>query len=168
MRLRELAERINAQLAPESQDLDITGLASLADANTGDLSFYGNPKYLMALRKCRASVVLVPTSFNEPVGPLCLGVDHPAEAFAALLPLFTRPPISHAPGIHPTALIDPTAILGESCSIGAYVVIQKNARLGADASSKQAALSAKNLRLVTTAISTPTSPYASVARWATE
>ena len=131
MRLRELAERINAQLAPESQDLDITGLASLADANTGDLSFYGNPKYLTALRKCRASVVLVPTSFNEPVGPLCLGVDHPAEAFAALLPLFTRPPISHAPGIHPTALIDPTAILGESCSIGAYVVIQKNARLGA-------------------------------------
>lgn len=131
MRLRELAERINAQLAPESQDLDITGLASLADANTGDLSFYGNPKYLTALRKCRASVVLVPTSFNEPVGPLCLGVDHPAEAFAALLPLFTPPPISHAPGVHPTALIDPTAILGESCSIGAYVVIQKNARLGA-------------------------------------
>ena len=131
MRLRELAERINAQLAPESQDLEISGLASLADANTGDLSFYGNPKYLTALRKCRASVVLVPTAFHEKVGPLCLGVDDPAAAFAALLPLFTRPPISHSPGVHSSAQIDPTAILGEGCSIGAHVVIQKNARLGA-------------------------------------
>jgi UDP-3-O-[3-hydroxymyristoyl] glucosamine N-acyltransferase len=37
MRLRELAERINAKLAPDSQNLEITGLASLADANTGEL-----------------------------------------------------------------------------------------------------------------------------------
>ncbi len=131
MRLRELAERINAQLAPESQDLEISGLASLGDANTGDLSFYGNPKYLTALRKCRASVVLVPTAFNEPVSPLCISVENPAEAFAELLPLFTRPPISHAPGIHPTAVIDPSASLGEGCSIGAHVVIQMNTRLGA-------------------------------------
>jgi UDP-3-O-[3-hydroxymyristoyl] glucosamine N-acyltransferase len=131
MRIRELAERINAKLAPDSQDLEITGLASLADANTGELSFYGNPKYLTALRKCRASAVLVPATFNEQIGSVCLAVEDPAEAFATILPLFARPPIVHAPGIHPSAVIASDATLGEGCSIGAHVVIQKNARLGA-------------------------------------
>ena len=131
MNLREVAGRVSARLTPEAGDVEISGVASLADANPGDLSFFGNPKYIGALRKSRATAVLVPEGFAENITPVCLPVSDPAAAFAQILPLFVPEPITHAPGIHPTAVIAPDAVIGDACSIGAYVVIEKNARLGA-------------------------------------
>ena len=43
--------------------------------------------------------------------------------------IFYQPP-AYAPGIHPTAVIDPTAVIGEAAHIGAYVVIGPRVRLG--------------------------------------
>ncbi len=130
MTLRELAGRLNARLDPAAADFEISGVASLADANPGDLSFFGNPKYIGALRKTRASAVLVPENFNESLPVQLLHVGNPAEAFASILPLFTPAPLSFEPGIHPTALIDASARIGEACHIGAYCVIGKNAVIG--------------------------------------
>ena len=131
MTLREIAGRLNARLSPDNADTEISGVASLADANPGDLSFFGNPKYLLALRKSRASAVLVPDSFSEEIGPVRLHVANPAEAFAQILPLFTPPPIVPKPGIHPTAVVSPDATVGADCSIGPFVVIESHARIGA-------------------------------------
>jgi UDP-3-O-[3-hydroxymyristoyl] glucosamine N-acyltransferase len=131
MTLREIAGRLNARVSPESADAEIVGVASLADANPGDLSFFGNPKYLGALRKSRASAVLVPEAFAEEVAPARLHVANPAEAFAQILPLFTPPPVVHPRGIHPTAVVAPDAEIGPDCSIGAFVVIEPKAKLGA-------------------------------------
>jgi UDP-3-O-[3-hydroxymyristoyl] glucosamine N-acyltransferase len=36
-----------------------------------------------------------------------------------------------APGVHPSAVIDPSAQIGEGASIGAHCVVEKNARVGA-------------------------------------
>jgi UDP-3-O-[3-hydroxymyristoyl] glucosamine N-acyltransferase len=131
MTLREIAGRLNARLSPDNADTEISGVASLADANPGDLSFFGNPKYLLALRKSRASAVLVPESFAEEIGPVRLHVANPAEAFAQILPLFTPAPIVPQPGIHPTAVVSPDATVGADCSIGPFVVIESQARIGA-------------------------------------
>ena len=131
MRLHELAGRVNARFAPEAAEVEISGVASLADANPGDLSFFGNPKYIVALRKSRASAILVPEQFTENLGTHCLHVENPAEAFAALLPLFTPEPLKYEPGIHPSAIIHETARIGEGCTIGAYCVVEKDAVLGA-------------------------------------
>jgi len=131
MTLREIAGRLGARVSPESAEAEIVGVASLADANPGDLSFFGNPKYLGALRKSRASAVLVSEAFAEEVGPARLHVANPAEAFAQILPLFTPPPVVHPRGIHPTAVVAPDAEVGPDCSIGPFVVIESKAKLGA-------------------------------------
>jgi UDP-3-O-[3-hydroxymyristoyl] glucosamine N-acyltransferase len=131
MTLRELAGRVNARLAPDVGDVEISNVASLADANPGDISFFGNPKYINALRKTRATAVLLPESFTEEVPFHCLFVPDPAAAFAQILPLFTPQPIVRAPGIHQTAVISPDAEIGEGCSIGAHVVIESGAKIGA-------------------------------------
>ena len=102
----------------------------MADANPGDISFFGNPKYINALRKTRATAVLLPESFTEEVPGHCLFVPDPAAAFAQILPLFTPQPIVRAPGIDPTAVISPDAEIGEGCSIGAHVVIESGAKIG--------------------------------------
>ena len=131
MRLREAAERVGGWVAPENYEKPILGVASLDDANEGDLSFYGNPKYLKALRKSRATAVLVPHGFAEEVPATRVWVDNPAEAFAKLLEVFAPPPIDFEPGIHPTALVASDAEVGENVTIQAFAVVESGARIGA-------------------------------------
>lgn len=131
MRLREAAERVGGWVAPENYEKPIVGLASLDDANEGDLSFYGNPKYLKALRKSRATAVLVPHGFAEEVPATRIWVDNPAEAFAKLLEVFAPAPIDFEPGIHPTALIAPDAEIGENATVQAFAIVENGARIGA-------------------------------------
>ncbi len=131
MRLREAAERVGGWVAPENYEKPIVGLASLDDANEGDLSFYGNPKYLKALRKSRATAVLVPHGFAEEVPATRVWVDNPADAFAKLLEVFAPAPIDFEPGIHPTALIAPDAEVGENATIQAFAIVESGARIGA-------------------------------------
>ncbi len=43
---------------------------------------------------------------------------------------FLCPPPSHAPGIHASAVIDPTATVADSAHVAANVVIEENSRIG--------------------------------------
>lgn len=131
MTLREVAERIGGWVAPENYDKQILGLASLADANEGELSFYGNPKYLKVLKKCRATAVLVPHGFGEEVPTVCVWVDNPAEAFAKLLAIFAPPPIEYPAGVHPTAVVAEGVELGEGVCVKAHAVIEPGVKIGA-------------------------------------
>lgn len=131
MTLREVAELVGGWVAPENSEKEITSVASLTDANEGDLSFYGNPKYIAALRGSRATAVLVPHGFGEEVPPIRIWVDDPAAAFALLLKTFAPEPVEFAPGIHPSAIVSPEAEIGEGVFIGAGVVVEAGARIGA-------------------------------------
>ena len=131
MILSELAGRVSARFAPEAGDIEISHVASLADANPGDISFFGNPNYINALRKTRATAVFLPDSFTEEIPAHGLFVSNPAAAFAEILPLFTPQPIVREPGIHHTAIISPDAEIGEACSIGAHVVIEAGVKINA-------------------------------------
>jgi UDP-3-O-[3-hydroxymyristoyl] glucosamine N-acyltransferase len=131
MRLREAAERVGGWVAPEDYDKLIVGVASLDDADQGEISFFGNPKYLKALRKSRATAVLVPHGFAEEVPSARVWVDNPAEAFANLLEIFAPSPISFQPGIHPTAIVAADTEIGADVTIQAFAIIESGARIGA-------------------------------------
>ncbi|MGA9579783.1 MAG: UDP-3-O-(3-hydroxymyristoyl)glucosamine N-acyltransferase [Terrimicrobiaceae bacterium] len=131
MRLREAAERVGGWVAPENYEKAVLGVASLDDAENGDISFYGNPRYLKALRKSRATAVLVPHGFAEEVQPARIWVNNPAEAFAKLLEVFSPPPIPFVPGIHPTAVVASDAEVGVDVTIQAFAVVESGARIGA-------------------------------------
>jgi UDP-3-O-[3-hydroxymyristoyl] glucosamine N-acyltransferase len=130
MRLGEAAERVGGWVAPENCEKLIVGVASLDDANEGDLSFYGNPKYLKALRKSHATAVLVPHGFAEEVRATRVWVDNPAEAFGKLLEVFAPAPICPAAGIHPSAIVAADARIGTGVTIEAFAVIESGARIG--------------------------------------
>lgn len=130
MTLREVAERIGGRVAPEHYDTPVTGVASLTDAAEGDISFYGNPKYLNALRASKATAVLVPQNFSEELSAACIWVEKPAEAFAQVLLAFAPAPIKRAPGIHPTAIVAADVSIGAEVHIGPYVVIEAGTVIG--------------------------------------
>lgn len=131
MTLGEVAAQTGGWVAPEAAAHVISGLASLDDANPGDLAFFGNPKYLKAVRKSRATAVLVPHGFGEEVPAIRIWVDDPGAAFAKLLPAFVPPVVTFAPGVHPTAVVAPEATLGEGVHVGPYAVIEPDAIIGA-------------------------------------
>lgn len=130
MTLAEAAGHTGARFPADHASAEIIGVASLAEANPGDLSFYGNPRYLGACRKSRATAILVPEGFGDSISAIPLEVKNPAEAFAAILPFFTPPPIARPPGVHPTAVVAPSATIGADCHIGPYVVIEDHATVG--------------------------------------
>ncbi len=131
MTLGEVAARTGGWVAPEAAALEISGLASLDDANPGDLAFYGNPRYLRSARKSHATAVLVPHGFAEEIPATRIWVDDPAASFAVLLPEFTPPEAPRPSGIHPTAVIAPDAEIAPDAAVGAHAVIEAGAKVGA-------------------------------------
>lgn len=128
--IAELASLIGGQFDPGVSQIKITGLASIADACEGDVTFLGNSKYLPALRQCKASAALVPLDFTEQITPACIRLANPSLAFAKLLESITPAPIVYEPGVHPTAVIGKDVTLAEGVSVQAYAVIEAGAKVG--------------------------------------
>ena len=97
MTLREIADLVSGRVAPENETLQIHGPASLVEAGSGDITFFGNAKYLSALRTTQACAVLVPYDCLEEIAPARVWVDNPSEAFAKILAHFAPEPISYPP-----------------------------------------------------------------------
>jgi UDP-3-O-[3-hydroxymyristoyl] glucosamine N-acyltransferase len=127
--VKELAALSGGELIGEPT-LQITGAASLGEAAPGEISFFANRKYLALLRKTRASAIFVPPDFAEPVNAAQVRVSNPTKAFEQVVLKFAPRPITLAPGIHPSAVVDPSAQLGERVSIQPLAVIEARARIG--------------------------------------
>jgi UDP-3-O-[3-hydroxymyristoyl] glucosamine N-acyltransferase len=130
MTLHEVAKLLGASLEEGTPDLEISGVASLMEARPGDLTFFGNPRYLVQLRVSAASAAIVPLDCQEQVAPVLLRVENPSLAFATVVASFAPAEIVPAAGIHPSAIVSPDARLGEGISIGALVVIEAGAVIG--------------------------------------
>src|SRR6195952_360986 len=127
MKLSEIASRLGAELHGDG-DAEITGVAGIEQAQPDQLTFVANPKYAGMARTTRASAILVEPEF--PVLPTAtLRIGHPYLAFARAIELFYTPP-GYAPGIHPTAVVHPTASLGKDAHVGAYVVVAEGVVIG--------------------------------------
>jgi UDP-3-O-[3-hydroxymyristoyl] glucosamine N-acyltransferase len=129
--LQELADVSGGELIGDPAQ-QITGAASLAEAIPGEISFFGNPKYIAQLRKTRASAVFVPPDFAEQIAAAQIRVSNPAKAFEQVVMKLAPKPIVLAPGIHPSAIVDPNARLGARVSIQPHAVIETGAVIGDD------------------------------------
>ncbi|MGA2167339.1 MAG: UDP-3-O-(3-hydroxymyristoyl)glucosamine N-acyltransferase [Terracidiphilus sp.] len=130
MKLGELASRLGAELRGDAE-LEITGVKGIEEAGPTEITFVANPRYAGLARKTHAAAVLVEPEFQE-IAAATLRLKNPYLAFSRALAFFYRPPV-YSPGIHPTAVIDPRAEIGEGAHIGAYVVVGPHVRLGAHA-----------------------------------
>src|SRR5207248_5219035 len=131
MKLAEIASRLDARLENGSPDTEITGVAGIEEAGEGQITFVANPKYAAAARSTRATAIIVADDFPAS-GTAMLRSKNPYLAFARAIEFFYQPP-SYSPGIHPTAVIHPSARIGSAAHIGAYVVIDQDVEIGTNA-----------------------------------
>ena len=125
--LEELSQIVGGILS-NPQNLTITKVAPpmLADENT--LALAMNEDEIQNMQSSKAKAVLVPLGVNLE-GISTIEVERPRLAFMKLLNVFYEGPDTPRE-IHPTAVIDPSAKLGNNVSIGANVFIGRNAVIG--------------------------------------
>ncbi len=129
-RVAELAREV-AGAVEGDPDREITGVAPIAEAGPGDLTFVHEERYRQALERAAPGAVLVPREMPTPPGDFALiRVDDPQLAFIRLVTLF-HPPAEEETGVHRTASIGAGARLGDSVSIGPGALIGDEASIGA-------------------------------------
>ena len=129
--VKELGALSGGELVGDST-LKITGAASLGEATQGEISFFANRKYIALLRETQASAVFVPPDFAEPINAAQIRVSNPTKAFEEVVLKFAPKPITFTPGIHPSAVVDPSVQLGDRVSIQQLAVIEAGAKIGDD------------------------------------
>jgi len=126
----EIATLVGGKLVGDT-DPEITGVSPLDRAGPSELSLLAQARYLPYFRGTRAGAVLL-TSENvgEPgYDGARIVVPDVHRALAIVLP-HLYPEKRPAPGIHPTAVIAESAVLGDGVTVGPYAVIGDGARLG--------------------------------------
>jgi len=111
----------------------VNTFAKIEEGKKGALSFLANPKYEHYLYETASSIVLVSKSLNleAPVKCTLIRVENPYESVARLLSLYEsmKP---RKTGISSLACIAKSAIIGENCYVGPFVVIGENAKVGSN------------------------------------
>lgn len=114
----------------------IQGLGSLTSAGSTEISFLSNPKLRNQLDGCAAAAVIMTDADYQSLEArdhsycvvLC---SQPYLMYALLAQWFDQRRVSRLEtGIHPTAIIAPTAHVADGVSIGPYCVIEEGARIG--------------------------------------
>ncbi|NQS99147.1 MAG: UDP-3-O-(3-hydroxymyristoyl)glucosamine N-acyltransferase [candidate division Zixibacteria bacterium] len=127
MRLSQIADAVSGGL--EGEDLEISGINTLTDAEPGQISFLSNPIYKKFLAGTKASAVIVDrkqTSIDRPV----IRTDNPYHATLKVVKLFYPEPEPIIEGVHPSAVIASSADIGRNVGIAAGAVIGENVVIG--------------------------------------
>jgi UDP-3-O-[3-hydroxymyristoyl] glucosamine N-acyltransferase len=113
-------------------DLLIEGLAPLQTAGPTELSFLDNRRYAAALEQTSAGAVIVHPDMQTrvPVRTVPILTTEPYVGWARVAALFhPAPPAS--PGIHPSAIVDASAVVDPSAEVGPLSVIEAGVEIGA-------------------------------------
>lgn len=148
MTLGEIAVRYGLELAGDP-GASVSGVAPLASATPGTLTFCTGAKFRRALAATRATVVVLPREMVAECPVAALVSPRPYASYARIA-AGLHPPVPVRPGVAPGAQIAPDAVIaasawigpnavigagariGERCSIGPHCVIEERVRLGDD------------------------------------
>ena len=129
--VKQIAEALGAS-AEGSTGLTILRAAEPGDAGPTDLAMAMSPKYAEALAQgtARAAVVWEGADWQGLGLEAAIFVPRPRMAMAGITAMLDRGQ-GVEPGVHPSAVVDPTAEIGADVSIGPLCVIGPRARIGA-------------------------------------
>jgi len=138
--LRQIVAQLGGEAVGEAAQ-PLTGIATIESAGPTQLAFLANLKYRAQLERSRAGAVILGPDERDATTLPRIVTANPYAYYARAVALFNPPPPVKA-GRHPTAQVDPEAIvastaeigarIGERTSIGAACVIGTNVRIGDD------------------------------------
>ncbi len=130
--LGELATRFGCELVGDP-DVAVDGVAALANAGPGSLSFLSGSGFKKQLSSTRAAAVILRAEDAGECPTACLISDNPYATYAHMAAVF-HPPVRYTPGVHPSAVVSETATVADTAHIGANAVVEAGATIGANSS----------------------------------
>jgi UDP-3-O-[3-hydroxymyristoyl] glucosamine N-acyltransferase len=129
--LAEAAVIAGGELRGGDPALRITDVGPLDRAGEGEVSFLDNRRYAAQLAATRAAAVVLAEDFAPrlPAGVAAIVTAQPYLAFARIAARL-HPAPAPRPGVHPSAVVDAAARLGEGCEVGPLAVIGAGAEIG--------------------------------------
>lgn len=129
--IADIAQALGAQVLGDG-DVRVSGLSEPATAGAGDLALAMSPRYADALANgaAEAAVVWAGADWQSFGLKAAIIVPRPRLAMSVLTQMMDKPLTGQ--GIHPTAVIDPTAKISSGVSVGAFCVIGADVTLGPD------------------------------------
>ena len=129
MTLAQIAKAVKGRVVGDDALL-VKGVSGIKEAGPDDLTFLANPKYLPLAKDTRAVAIIVGKDVLVE-GKTVIQTSDPSMAFSTVVAMIKEDLTPVFKGIHPTAVIDPSVVIGAGAGIGPHVVIEKNARIGA-------------------------------------
>lgn len=138
--LDELAEQFGCRLVGDGR-IEVSRVATLADATGDAVSFLANPAYRRHLKTTRAAAVVLDEKYSAECPVASLVTSRPYAAYARIASkLYPAPDFE--PGVDPSASVadgvelpesvhvGPQAVVGARCAIGELVVIGAGSVIG--------------------------------------
>ena len=127
MRVDAIAARLGAAHEGNAA-AEIQAAADLTLAGPHDISFVASRKAAQAAQDSQAACLIVPPDF--PPGRTLIRAKDPRGAFAQVLAWLHPRPVPK-PGVHPSAVVEETAEIGEGVSLGALCYVGAGSKIGA-------------------------------------
>lgn len=132
LKLEDLIQRLPEAKVKGAFDGPIVRIAALDEARQGDLSFLSHPRYQSKAKVSSASVILVPADYEaEPhKGQAFLQVANPSAVITQLCSeIAAANKAEKKAGIHPSAVVDPSAEVSATAWVGPQCVVEAGARI---------------------------------------
>jgi UDP-3-O-[3-hydroxymyristoyl] glucosamine N-acyltransferase len=128
--LAELADIVNGNLLdPQAAATVIHAAVPLHAAQPDSITFLAGDRNFTNNELCKAAAIIVNRGRGS-MGIPTIEVDQPLEAMLRIVEAFLPPLAEPLPGIHPTAIVDPSAQIDPTASIGPYAVIEEHCSVG--------------------------------------
>lgn len=128
LRLDEIVARLGGELVGDGATT-IGRIATLEQAEPGDLAFQANPRYRAQVASTRASaVIMAPPALPGPAAAILTPQPY---LYYARVAQWLNPPAAFPAGVHPSAVVD--GEVSATASIGANAWVGPGARVGEDA-----------------------------------
>jgi UDP-3-O-[3-hydroxymyristoyl] glucosamine N-acyltransferase len=134
----DIAKLLGAELVGDARTL-ISGVSGLDSAMPGTISFIENENLLATALGSSASAIIAPASIGEKVrgaqkmgdlqGKPAVLTGNPRLAFAKVME-YLQPLDLPEPGIHPTAIVEKDAHIGEGVTIREFAYVGHHAHIG--------------------------------------
>jgi UDP-3-O-[3-hydroxymyristoyl] glucosamine N-acyltransferase len=131
-RLAELAVRYGCELRGDP-DAVVDRVASLQEAGPGSLAFLANPRYRRHLVTTRATAVVLDAASAASCPVAALVARNPYATYARIAQ-HLHPVRPVRPGVHPSAVVEPGAVVDPTASVGAHAYVAGGATVGPRAS----------------------------------
>lgn len=126
--LGEIVSRLGGELLGDAETR-IDQVAALDTARPGNISFFTTARFRKQLEATHAGAVILSQENRDATQKPRIVSINPSAYFARVTALL-NPPLPVAAGIHPTAVVEPDAVIAASASVGPFVHIGRGARIG--------------------------------------